>query len=368
MRWDVGLAGFGDRRAVDPPIAWHGGFADTEGKFNDLHLLISPDGSAWREAAIPFSDKHGFDMVAFRSGLVLADHHPVFQGMRYGIWMSGDGFNWRYLGSVTTRAMTLGYDIGGALVALGDRLGILAFIGPPVGDGGVRPGGAGVAGVGEPRATGGAAVGTDEIGTWAWTSADGRTWQRQRVIGAGTQGIQRMVVGPDGFAGFHSGFDTGPLMHSNDGINWTRLAALPDAIDPSTVGYLAATDDGYVVVTLPYAPAQGDRPFFSIWRVSKDGVFTHVLDRPHAELIDIQASGPVVVITANEGDFAPELPFGIGFALVSTDSGATFQLSAGWPAMRSAGCLSSAAIHDRVVIAGTGCNPDGPAFLRAELP
>ena len=135
MRWDVGLAGFGDLRAVDAPIAWHGGFADLEGSFHSVHLLISPDGRTWHEATIPFPADRSFDMIAFRSELVLADHHPVFHGLRYGIWVSGDGLDWQYRGSVTTRAVTPGYDIGSTLVALGNRLGILAFIGPPVGDG-----------------------------------------------------------------------------------------------------------------------------------------------------------------------------------------------------------------------------------------
>jgi hypothetical protein len=141
-------------------------------------------------------------------------------------------------------------------------------------------------------------------------------------------------------------------------------------VDLSSVVEFVASGDGYVLAADTHdargAP-NGRGPHLTIWQVSRDGAFTEVFDRVGWQVESLASDGAAVVMVGedyNESDALRD-----ALALVSTDGGATFAISAGWPGMAATKCLGPLAIHGHTAVAGSECGIEGaPEILVADLP
>ncbi len=354
LQWDVALPKLKGTQHYLEPIAWSGGFAALDDRIqSQARLWLSPDGHHWTRYRLPFwPTVFGTQVVAFHDGLVLARISQVgITGFRFEVWMSGDGKTWQQRGSIATAAETPGYVASGELVALGDRLAVYGYIGP-YNSGGVHP------------ASTAATAAQSELGQWVWTSADGRSWRRQRVQGVGTDGVGISGWTDQGFVGIRGNGSRGWLVRSPDGIHWKTIAPLPAKVDLDSPAELVATASGYVLAADTLE--RGECCQLTVWHVSRSGVFTQILEQFHWEANGLAADGATVVVTSYEyhGLEARTDPL----ALVSRDGGKSFALSAGWPALQGTDCLREVAVNHGTVVAAGGCDvTSGPALLVTDV-
>jgi hypothetical protein len=126
-------------------------------------------------------------------------------------------------------------------------------------------------------------------------------------------------------------------------------------------GYVLAGDTGVTRGT-----PDGRGPRLTIWQVSSDGAFTEVFDRPGWQLNSLAARGATVITAGQE--YRASQADQRALALVSSDGGATFAISAGWPALAESSCFGPVAIHARTAVAAIGCHDGQPEVVVAELP
>ena len=371
VRWDVALGSLGDRRRLSP-IAWSGGFAALDANVDRHHRMwLSADGRSWTSHGLPRPlNARGTTLLAFRGSLVLVDVSYVVRGSVYDIWMSRDGLTWAQRTTLSTLA-ALPNDVEfGSMMALGNRLALFSYISPQ-GSGGARPASIDGAYQLSPRyPRDGAAMSRgapilSERGMYLLTSSDGRAWTRQRMKGVAHDFINVFSAEPGSVDGIREIGSRFWLVHSRNGIRWQAVAPLPQQIGEGDIFTLVATTDGYVLSADTGEAHALAGPALTVWRVSRGGTFTQVFDRVQWGGTGLEASGATVVITGNASSRAER-----AFALVSTDSGATFQISAGWPAMQSAaGCFGAVAIRDGTAVASSACTIDpSSTLLVAELP
>jgi hypothetical protein len=370
LRWEEGLPSLGDDWRGLEPIAWSGGFAALESVFGEVSAVwVSTDGFRWASQELPGTPSENVSLVAFRDGLVLSDilgdyRHPTFR-LRH----STDGRNWKLLGQVGIDPETPGYVGGGNLTAIGDRLALIAYIGPDTCCGALPAHDS--TGSGWPNSGHAAAApGTDELGMWAWTTDDAITWTKERMRGLGNDGLSVMTPAARGFVGIREHVPENWLVQSADGIEWHRIGTLPPDVNLYSAVQLQATDDGYVLAAdtaESRGAVRGAGPHLTIWRVSLDGTFTEVFDRTGWQLLGLAARGSTVLMTGH--DYSPFVQGQHALALVSRDAGASFELSAGWPAMTAGRCLGGVAFHGRTVIASAACGVrSAPEILVGDLP
>jgi hypothetical protein len=364
LAWDVAIEAKVPFKYVEP-IAWHGGFAALDWRDRDpLKLLVSADGRNWSHRRLPVHEKRpNLTLLAFRRGLVLA-HGVVVNGHGgYQIWFSRDGISWARRGAVAPTARTPGYGLGGRLLVVRNRLAYLAFIGPPNGSGGARPGtwAESAAAVGS-----GSASPRGERGTWAWTSSDGVSWKRERARGLGRAYVGRLTSTERGLAGFLMRGHVW-LVESADAVSWHKTAFVPTAISESLGGY-TGTEEGFIFAEQQLAPRpRAEWPHLRLWRVTQSRGFSLVADAALSEIWGIASVASTIVVAAAYGDGAADP--GRPFVLVSNDGGATFEKSQGWPALEGTHCLVHPVIAGRTVVVAAGCPTPGAALLIvADLP
>lgn len=348
---------FSDARHRLTPIVWRGGFAALDvGVRADSALWLSTDGHIWVAQPLPFQPTElGTSLVAFRDSLVLGDQHYAGSDMRFEFWTSADGTRWRHAGSLRLNARTPGYSAWGDLVALRDRLAVYSYIGP-AGSGGARPAGAAAeTAQAEPPAS-------NELGMWAWTSSDARSWTRHRVTGIGTDYVS-VYRDTQGYVGVRSFIERPWLVRSSDGIHWFTVARMPKTVILNRGFTFAATRDGYLMA----AEARTTKGVnLTIWHVSRSGRFTRVFRQLGRDAAGMAVHGSLVVVTSFPDRSTDS---GRALALVSTDDGRSFELSAGWPALEITDCVRDVVIAGHTVVAGGGCHVrGGPALLVADLP
>jgi hypothetical protein len=357
IRWDQALGSLGLHRHFLQPIAWEGGFAALDDRtLRRTRLWLSADGHSWTARRLPFhATGFGTELLAYRDSLVTAQRHGDIRSTRFDVWLSGDGTRWEHRGSVATSAATPGFVSGGNLVALGERLAVIGYVGPNTCCG-ARPG----------QPAPGRAIARTELGTWAWISDDGRSWERTRIRGVGTDPMGVFGRTDAGYVGVRNDGTAAWIIHSADGLHWTSFAQVPPEVDLDGYWLVAPTADGYVLAadTGDQSPSGYD---MTVWRVSPDGAFSRVLEQADRQLSGLAAQGQTVVVLSDE--FHAADPRTGATALVSSDGGATFDVSAGWPDMAATDCLHSVVIRERVAVAGGGCEvQDGPSLYVADLP
>jgi hypothetical protein len=368
----VAIASLGNNRRELWPVAWKGGFAALQSVNGDARTIwLSSDGVAWSDHRLP-GRFDSFGLLAFGDRLALGEHHQdaSFSRSRVTVWWSSDGRSWERGGTVDAIADTPGYAAGGGLGVLGDRLAVVSYIQPYSCCGGAQPGRPyDDRGSAARPAFHGAAAARDELGMWAWTSTDGVAWTKERMRGLGTDSLGLITHGRQGFLGIRAGNKGGSFIRSDDGIAWEALGPVPPGVDLYSSVEMVSSGDGFVLAadtgqTIRTPGVAG--PHLSVWRVAIDGSFRTVFDHAGWQLMSLAADGPVVVASAHDYSPYPELER--AFALTSTDGGATFDLSAGWPGMDTATCIGPVAVHDGSAVASGACGiRKAPEIIVANL-
>jgi hypothetical protein len=255
-------------------------------------------GQTWQRAIVGGPDDAAMnDVVATASGFVAVgiDGHPSGGTQMIGVrgaavWVSADGLRWTRVASSSVLAgayMTRVINDGTSLVAIGaDAPTGAGTSEPPIwtSPNGLRwahaqlPASAAASLEVDAIATSGSivvAVGSAELAdqSYAWTSADGRTWQRHTIslVGPGTS---RQVIGgvasvgsrwlllswnPTG-AGCCQGGPLRPapvlLWESSDGVSWQSIAAV-SALAGASPYRIAAGPPGLLVLGVDQTNASG---------------------------------------------------------------------------------------------------------------
>lgn len=355
MRWDVGIESLGDNFQQLRPIAWSKGFAALEDRNGRARALwISADGRTWTTSRLPVTVGYSA-VLALDDRLVLIETHMNTRGSRIVVWSSSDGRHWKRQSEIPAFARTPGYFAGASVIVLRNRLALVGFVGPYSCCGGARPGNA---------------AGRGENGMWIWTSSDGVSWTRQRMRGLGDDSLGFITRGAGGYLGIRAGPRGNSIARSSDGVRWETLGPVPADVDLSSVVEFVASGDGYVLAADTgdtRGGLNGRGPRLTIWQVSRDGVFTEVFDRAGWQVISLASDGAAVVIVGEDYNEHDELRNAL--ALVSTDAGETFTVSAGWPGMAASKCLGPVTIHHHTAVASGACGVrTAPEILVAQLP
>jgi hypothetical protein len=365
LHWDVVLPGIGSTQdRLNGLVAWAGGFASVEiHRSRASGLWLSADGRTWSRDAMPFKpDQFDTLVFPFSNGLALVDVRESFSV--FDIWYSTDGHDWKKLSSLDVREGASGARVLATMYSLGDRLVALGGPCPPPCSGGSvdLPLGSSLAASAMSPATAAHSDSTD-TGVFAWWTADGRKWTKQRVTGIPDDLL--MVLGSDDalLLGIDFGQEPVHLLRSSDGIAWHDVATLPGDVNAYSPVEVVPTPTGYVLAADTVearGPTSGNR--LTIWSGTANGKWTEKFDAVGQAPESAAASGSTVVI-GGEGD--SDSLGGTAFAVVSVDGGATFDVT-GVDELGQ-GCPNLLALTIHLVVAGVNCGSAGATIGAATV-
>lgn len=345
---------------------WAGGFASIhQGADHVLSTWVSADGMTWDSAALPAAIRTVAALLELKDGLALiANHRGSVPGRSFDVWRSGDGLEWRHAGR--KRISTLGGLTNHRRVfhgfwSLGDRIVTMESYS-------LRP------------------PSTDAIGVWpddpspdvtyAWTSTNGRRWQREIATGLGGRkhGIHSWFTAQgDGELLMLQENQRRDLRRSTDGVRWERIGSYPQELITNAPFAFTRVRDSYAIAGEPTDGTYGDGNFLTIWHGTGQGDWVRVVDRPSRMPTALVSTGSTVVLAGDRFDFTPRTdgadPWFVPFVMASTDGGRTWDESVGWTDDQR-WCDPTLAAREGAVVLGWGCPPaDGASkYVAAVAP
>jgi hypothetical protein len=365
VRWDPVLS-VPRRKGGTPffPMVWSGGFATLEFDQNDARRLwTSPDGYSWQSRRLPFATDHS-DTTAlpFKGGLALGKMYGGLTGWKFDVWTSMDAEHWDRRGTVDTTPDVPGFQVGARMISTGTGLVVLEEVGTDLCCGNIAPPGGPLVGLTVRGLAAVTATQAEASGAWGWVLSDGTTWTKQPLTGL--DGHVPFILDSSDTDVLAAGISNGELslLRSTNGIDWQAVAPLPSGISLSSPLEIAHVPDGYLIAAdtiRARGPTHGAR--LTIWTGSGDGVWSEVLDHVGWGADEVDAVGSTVVVSS---DFPTQLFNEKPLALISTDGGTTFDVSAGWSGLDE-GCYWSIALRLPTAVAGMNCSPGQVARLFA---
>ena len=295
-------------------------------------------------------------LVPFRDGLVAAvDGDPrTFDSIDLRLWRSADGIRWRRAGSLspslpggpsTTVASVQRQSADGR-----GRLVVLGTLTHSSGSGGWSPSG-------WLYASGRQRTSPRSDRLLGWTSRGGARWVQRRLGGALRHGISGSVgsvwdTASRLLAVRLGGYREGAVLSSEDGLDWSVVAPLPEAHeDGGSEGLIAPSDS--VMVFADHAD-WGDGDYgnrLGGWRLEADGTWDEVIYRKPAFSTSQAAEGDAVIVTGFGWDHSRQW----AWTLVSFDGGRTWDDGSSWTGANGS-CLGDVAIRRGVAVM-VGCDP-----------
>lgn len=334
--------------------AWAGGFASVHvGRDRVLSSWVSSDGLSWEGAELPTDIATISALLPLRDGLVLIANELRFdEPWTYEVWTSTDGLSWR---RVARQRVPLPDSFDGyrrnvqGFWSLGDRIVALATYTTTPCCG---------------RSGGWTVVANDRRAsdvTFAWTSPNGKRWERQR-----TRGIPRDTV--DWFGYLVSQGD-GELLarwdgadrtigRSTDGVRWRTIGHLPDAFDVYSPSLLIRADEGFVLGDSVEVEGRA-RERMTFWRSDDAERWQQTFARFGGRATSIVSSGSTVIVAGNDGysrGTGDELPW----LMASNDGGRTWAEADTWVG-DTEWCLGSLTAKGSIVSLVAGCAPPDAA-------
>lgn len=350
LEWQEATLGGSDTRLVD--VTAHGtGFAalgvpwDAPRAIGSPRVWMSDTGVDWRVSSTSFAGVDGrgasLDRIVDLAGRLVAIGRD---GARLMAWYSDDGTSWRRARGASLApssggqaGIRPGLVIDGVAVSTDQRLLVVAHA---------------------PRGVSGAV-------RRAWASDDGRRWEHITPTGLGSDVVRAVSAGPAGFLAVGTVTEASGtrarLLASPDGVAWRSIGDLP-------VGADRVVWDGIVgrYVAGGRLALSGRLEAAAVW-TSVDGVAWRLAAHTWgAALIDLTllVSGPTIVL-ATPG-FHEDMGWSWWSALVSTDGGATWQVSAGWPVQGEVLCPAVGAAGPAGLVVG-GCGRPSVGVARVPV-
>ncbi|CAN5817929.1 hypothetical protein BH23CHL8_BH23CHL8_03330 [soil metagenome] len=385
LDWQVAVpAATARREGIEQVVAWAGGFAAYgRGPRFTTRISVSADGFTWEHRPLGLQPARERILTAHRDGLALVGttYDESGRTVRVRVWMSPDGQRWR---RVTDDSSVLGppradrdcqlfltgaESVGGRLLIVGDYC-LRRCCG--------RVGATFLA-----AAAQGAMKRRTDVrgGVFAWSTADGRRWRRDRVRGVSSY-LWGIAKGPHGLlAVTHTGGGES-VVASPDGVRWRRLTEGPAGdccrLAATAGGPVASTSDweddhSGSLWTLDGAedPADGVTGDWTL-RQESHGRSFGAIDADDANVVVgayrwPRHGGTEVVGTEVVGVLGDGEPGG-PLLLVSLDGGATWAESDATPALSDA-CVSDVAVARGVIVAALGCREtETPQLIAARIP
>lgn len=333
MPWVTSLPAVAAGEGPDPQpwavTAWSGGFAMLEGRHNGW-VRLSADGSSWSDRIDVGRPVAGTGAIApYGEGLIAVGRRSE----DLVAWTSADGKRWRPMNG---SPIFDGTEVGNLtayvqrLETVGDRTLLQGVVACPESI-------------------------CQEAGPRLWGLTRGGRWERLPLrIDAGR--IVDVFAGRDRFlATVETGADATAdlLVASRDGRSWRRVGTLgPDAANRRVqVGEAGA---GFVLV-------EPDQAAGTLTLLSPDGTTRTTTSVPPAPTDVlwwlIVVDGDTVMVPGYSPSAGP-------LAVVSTDGGATWALSAGWPDTAD-GCFRGGAVRGATAVTVGECGDAARAWVAA---
>ena len=332
--------------------AWKGGFASVHlGRDRVLSSWVSSDGRSWEGAELPIDIATVSALLPLRDGLVLIANELRFdEPWTYEVWTSTDGLSWR---RVSRQRVPLPDRFDGyrrnvqGFWSLGDRIVALATYTTTPCCG---------------RSSGWTVVANDRRAsdvTFAWTSPNGRRWERQR-----TRGIPKdtedwfgyLVTQGDGELLARWGGADRTIGRSTDGIRWRTNGHLPDEFTGYSPSLLVRTDDGFVLGNGVEVEGRA-RERMTFWRSDDAERWQQTFARFGGRVTSMVSSGSTVIVAGNGGysrGTGDELPW----LMASDDGGRTWVETDTWVG-DTEWCLESLTANGSTVTLDAACaTPD----------
>jgi len=350
-------------------MAWSRGFAAIERDEDDRAHAVwtSSDGVTWNRSRLRGELQDAWRMVSFRDRLYLFTPMVRTGSVRLGlrVWRSSDGVAWRRSGtfrwSLPSRYDGVWRTGFAEIAATPERLVLFVIIDGCCGSGGGVPA----------RTRFGSVAGSwmttrPYQGLAIWSSRTGRSWQRRSneafrsVQDGGYAWVTDLRQEPDGLLATRQ---SGSLLRTTDGIDWTRLAGLPDEyIWGGSEGLLEVA--GTVMVLSdddsPGGRSMGNR--LGAWLLADDGTWVRTIDMQPLFSASQVAVGAMVIVVGRGWDSWSDWPL----LLVSVDGGRAWDPGLSWSGARE-GCLGAiVAVGVRVVM--KDCARTSVAFWVTDVP
>ena len=325
LDWQLGMdrQPLADSWALDS-TAWGGGFASVHlGRDRVLSSWVSPDGLTWEGAELPTDIATVSALLPLRDGLVLVANELRFdEPWTYEVWTSTDGLSWQ---RVSRQRVPLPDRFDGyrrnvqGFWSLGDRIVALATYTTTPCCG---------------RSSGWTVVANDGRAsdvTVAWTSPNGRRWERQRTRGipSDTQDwFGSLVTQGDGELLARWGGTDRTIGRSTDGVRWRTIGQLPDEFDVYSPSLLVRTHDGFVLGNGVEVEGRA-RERMTFWRSGDAERWQQTFARFGGRATSMVSSGSTVIVAGNDGHSrgtGDELPW----LMVSDDGGRTWGETDTW--------------------------------------
>ena len=362
-------------RGVIPPLArpgnaitalttWHDGFAglETTRQGRAAAVWTSPQGTEWVRSLLPPWLTSASDLLPFHAGLALIGRmRGTLLGTAFDVSVSIDAATWQHAGHFETLlpARLAGLQVNDVhVVSLGDRLVVLAAVNRDLCCGLVAGGLA-------ERSSGLGSRPGIRGGSFAWVSRDGARWLRHRVSVVGGLGDPGVLHFPTSTATGLLAIGEGGitrLLRSSDGVHWSPVGAIADALDLYGGAWLADSPDASIIV----GGIHGAVP------PPSDGV--RYLDTAGRHITSVAASGTVVLAAGSLGVDSDEpappplqtRTMQVPSVLVSVDGGMSWDWSTSSTGSVQ-GCLGPVVIRGTTALMATGCGSRLPAMFAADL-
>ena len=351
------------RSSMQLLATWDGGFAVVDEDAGRPVVRTSADGLSWATARLPRFQGWDRELIAFEGGLaLLTSTYSERPGaaMRFDVWRSPDGLAWERAGGLVVTPPPGCLAGVGDLAVVGGRLQVMGTLcTPPCCGLGPGPGPL-VAGMGDLALAG--SVPPQRV--VAWTSRDGRRWQRQpvRLLDPDGQSARlRSFIGvdpsPDGLLAIPE-YGPAAIVESTDGLTWTEFAPFPDGFTP-----WGDNEPGTAVASGMLLVGQ-DGTGAGIWRLEPDGSWTRAVSSVEETATHgLATDGRVVIASGVVREWSPGT---FAWTLVSMDGGITFDPELAWRGTVDS-CVRGVAIHAGVAVM-IGCTDGAATLWRAELP
>ena len=341
--------------------AWEGGFASVHlGRDRVLSSWVSSDGRSWKGVELPTDIATVSALLPLRDGLVLIANELRFdEPWTYEAWRSSDGLSWRRVARqrVHQPERLDGYrrNVQG-FWSLGDRIVALATYTTTPCCG---------------RSSGWTVVANDRRAsdvTFAWTSPNGRRWERQR-----TRGIPKdtedwfgsLVTQGDGELLARWGGADRTIGRSTDGIRWRTIGHLPDEFTVYSPSLLVRTDDGFVLGNSVEVEGRA-RERMTLWRSTDAERWQQTFARFGGRATSMVSSGSSVIVAGNDGysrRTGDELPW----LMASDDGGRTWDEGGTWVG-DTEWCLESLTAKGPTVSLDAACaTPDAASTYAVDV-